>query len=124
MNTADLRTIMRALDIDPSDEEMEDYLKIVDKNERGSFSMLGLMEIMEDKLRDIDTLDDLIDQFALLDKNNDGQISNPEFKQFMMNLGGKLPEEEVENMIKEADSRGDGFITIEEFASLLMPPKE
>jgi Ca2+-binding EF-hand superfamily protein len=42
---------------------------------------------MEEKLRDVDTAEDLLEQLKKLDKDKDGKIANPEFKQFIMNLG-------------------------------------
>ena len=37
----------------------------------------------------------------------------------MMNLGEKLSEEEVEMMIKEADTNGDGLVNYDEFISMM-----
>jgi len=46
----------------------------------------------------------------VFDKNNDGLISSTELRRVMTNLGEKLSEEEVEDMIKEADLDGDGMV--------------
>lgn len=46
----------------------------------------------------------------MFDKNNDGLISSSELRRVMMNLGEKLTEEEVDDMIKEADMNGDGMV--------------
>jgi calmodulin len=99
-------------------------IKQADPGDTGSFDKEGLFKIMEEKLKDCDTVEDLIEAFKRLDRNQQGKIPNPEFKQFMMTMGGKLPEEEVEEMIKEADFRGEGIVDIEEFAQMLVPPKE
>ena len=37
----------------------------------------------------------------------------------MLNLGEKLSEEEVEMMIKEADTNGDGLVNYDEFISMM-----
>lgn len=44
----------------------------------------------------------------VFDKNNDGLISSTELRRVMTSLGEKLSEEEVEDMIKEADQDLDG----------------
>jgi len=36
-------------------------------------------------------------------------------------LGGKLTNEEIEEMIKEADIDGDGYINYEEFVRMMLP---
>jgi Ca2+-binding EF-hand superfamily protein len=38
----------------------------------------------------------------------------------MMNLGEKLTEEEVEEMIREADIDGDGQVNYEEFVKMML----
>jgi len=48
---------------------------------------------MEDKLKEVDTYEDLIEQFKKLDKDEDGKIPAPEFKQYMKNMGVKLTDE-------------------------------
>ena len=76
----ELRTILRALDIDPNEDELEDILKKVDKQGTGMFTFESLNDVMEDKLKDVDTLEDLMEQLKRLDKDKDGRIPNPEFK--------------------------------------------
>ena len=79
---------------------------------------------MEDKLKETDTMEDLIEQLKKLDKDNDGKIPAPEFKQYMMNMGSKMNADELEDMMKIADPKGEGAIDIMEFADSLCPPKK
>lgn len=46
----------------------------------------------------------------MFDKDNNGLISSTELRRVMTNLGEKLTEAEVEDMIKEADVDGDGMV--------------
>lgn len=46
----------------------------------------------------------------VFDKNNDGLISATELRHVMTNLGERLSDAEVDDMIKEADSDGDGMV--------------
>ena len=115
---------MRALDIDPSEDELEFLTKQADPEQTGFFTFGKLREIMEEKLKDIDTLEDLMEQLKKLDRDKDGKIPNPEFKQFLMNMGSKMNLEEVEDFMKEADPKGDGAVDIEELAIRLCPAKK
>jgi hypothetical protein len=49
--------------------------------------------------------------FRVFDRNGDGYISAPELRLVMTNLGEKLTDEEVDDMIKEADLDGDGVVS-------------
>ena len=79
---------------------------------------------MEEKLRDVDTPQDLMEQLTKLDKDKDGKIPNPEFKQFIMNLGQKMTLEEAEELMAMADPRGDGTVDLDELSQALCPPKK
>ena len=81
----------------------------------------NLKLVMEDKLKPVDTYDDMILEFKKLDKDGDGKIPAPEFKQYMKNLGTKLPQDEIDEMMKIAD-KGDGSVDIDEFCQTLCPP--
>jgi Ca2+-binding EF-hand superfamily protein len=79
---------------------------------------------MEEKLRDVDTPEDLLEQLRKLDRDKDGKIANPEFKQFLMNLGSKMNLEDAEELMGMADPKGEGAVDLEELAQALCPPKK
>ena len=51
-----------------------------------------------------------IDDSPVFDKDGNGFISGAELRHVMTNLGEKLTDEEVDEMIREADIDGDGQI--------------
>ena len=53
---------------------------------------------------------ELRESFRVFDKNGDGFISANELRQVMFTLGEKLSDEEVDEMIREADIDGDGRV--------------
>jgi calmodulin len=56
---------------------------------------------------------DLREAFSVFDKDNSGKISAAELRHVMTNLGEKLTDEEVDEMIREADIDGDGQVNFE-----------
>ena len=56
----------------------------------------------------------------VFDKDGNGFISAAELRHVMTNLGEKLTDEEVDEMIREADVDGDGQINYEEFVKMMM----
>ena len=80
VSIVELRTMLRALDIDPSEDELDMVTKQIDPKENGFFDFPSLVTVMEDKLRDIDTPEELLKELKKLDRDQDGRIPNPEFK--------------------------------------------
>lgn len=64
--------------------------------------------------------EELKDAFKVFDSDNNGYISANELRQVMVRLGERLTDEEVEQMIREADLDGDGQVSYEEFARFMM----
>merc|ERR1711966_425142 len=58
--------------------------------------------------------------FSLFDRDGNGFISAAELRHVMTNLGEKPTDEEVDEMIREADVDGDGQINYEEFVKMMM----
>ena len=119
----ELVVMMKALDVRPDEEEINDLVAQADPNHEQCFTKDALVAIMEEKLRDVDTVEDLIEQFQLLDRAGSGKIPVPELKQYMQTLGRKFTDEEVQAFLKEADPKDKGECDIEKFAQFLCPPK-
>lgn len=66
--------------------------------------------MMARRMRENDTEEDLRAAFAVFDKDCSGKISAAELRHVMTNLGEKLSDEEVDEMMREADVDGDGEI--------------
>lgn len=56
------------------------------------------------------TEEEIIDAFTVFDKEGNGYISAAELRHVMTNLGEKLRDEEIDEMVRAADMNGDGQI--------------
>jgi Ca2+-binding EF-hand superfamily protein len=68
---------------------------------------------MSRQIRHSDKEGELMDAFRAFDTNRSGYISAQELRNVMINMGQKMTEEEVDGMIREIDSNGDGKINFE-----------
>ena len=69
--------------------------------------------MMSKKIQDTDTEEEIKDAFKVFDKDGNGLISAQELRQLMSSLGEKLTDEELDEMMREADLNGDGQIDYE-----------
>lgn len=92
----------------------------VDTDGNGTIDFREFLDLMAHKIKDLDSDEELREAFKVFDKDQNGYISAAELRHVMINLGEKLTEEEVELMIKEADTDGDGQVNYEEFVRMMM----
>ena len=115
ITSRELGTVMRSLGQNPTEAELRDMVKEVDADGNGTIDFSEFLTMMARKLKDVDTEDELKEAFKVFDKDGNGFISAAELRHVMTNLGEKLTDEEVDEMIKEADIDSDGQVNYEEF---------
>ena len=69
--------------------------------------------------QDGDSEAELMEAFKVFDKDGNGYISAAELRHVMTNLGEKLTDAEVDEMIREADQDGDGQVDYNEFVKMV-----
>lgn len=70
--------------------------------------------------RDENAEEEMMEAFKIFDADGNGNITAEELRQIMENLGEKLTKDEVEAMVKEADTDGDGQINYNEFVRMML----
>ncbi|RWW20025.1 hypothetical protein GW17_00015880 [Ensete ventricosum] len=118
--TRSLGTVMRSLGQNPTEAELQDMINEVDADGNGTIDFPEFLNLMARKMKDTDSEEELKEAFRVFDKDQNGFISAAELRHVMTNLGEKLTDEEVDEMIREADVDGDGQINYEEFVKVMM----
>nr|XP_010917630.2 calmodulin [Elaeis guineensis] len=116
----ELATVIRSLGQNPTEEELQDMISEVDANGNGTIEFGEFLSLMARKMKETDAEEELKEAFKVFDKDQNGYISANELRNVMINLGEKLTDEEVEQMIREADIDGDGQVNYEEFVRMMM----
>ena len=103
-----------------TEEELREMTNEIDIEQHGTIDFKEFILLMARKMRDYDNEDEYIEAFRIFDKNNDDLISKEEFKEAMTIIGqfvwGESPTDaDIEYMIKEADTDGDGFLHYSDF---------
>ncbi|KAL5225047.1 hypothetical protein ABZP36_011686 [Zizania latifolia] len=119
---AELDTVIRSLGQTPTAEELEEMIRDVDADGNGTIEFGEFLALMSRKAArgcgDAD--EELREAFKVFDKDQDGLISAAELGHVMISLGEKLTDEEVDQMIREADLDGDGQVNFDEFVRMMM----
>ena len=120
ITTKELGDIMKNLGQTPSEAELQDMINEVDIDGNGTIDFKEFLGLMARKMRDADTEEELIEAFKVFDRDGNGLISGNELQHVMTSLGENISQDEVEEMIKEADLDGDGYINYEEFVRMIL----
>jgi calmodulin len=120
--------VMRSLGQNPSESELQDMINEVDADNNGTIDFPGrdlwaptstptltrlcteFLTMMARKMKDTDSEEEIREAFKVFDRDNNGFISAAELRHVMTSIGEKLTDDEVDEMIREADQDGDGRI--------------
>ena len=121
----DLRTVMTSLGENPATSELQEMIHEVDSDGNGTIEFSEFLIMMSRKLGSRSFDDEAFrrrsieEAFHVLDKDGSGSISESELRQIMKNIGEELTDEEIIEMINEADLDGDGQVSFKEFAAII-----
>ncbi|XP_070537501.1 uncharacterized protein [Ptychodera flava] len=119
IESSELGIVMRSLGLNPSDAELQDMITEIDSDGNGTVEFPEFIAMMLRKKGECDPENDLREAFKVFDRDGNGYISASELRHVMLNLGEKLSDEEVDEMIREADIDGDGQVNYEEFVLIM-----
>ncbi|XP_021344883.1 neo-calmodulin-like, partial [Mizuhopecten yessoensis] len=114
ISTQKLGAVLRALGHNPTEIEMQEMIDEIDSEDTGSVDFESFLDVVMS--RDIDDEDHeraLREAFKMFDRDGNGYIDAEELRLCMMNLGEKLTQDEVEEMIREVDVDFDGRMNYE-----------
>ncbi|KAL3890968.1 hypothetical protein ACJMK2_003234 [Sinanodonta woodiana] len=118
LSHGELRSVMRLLGLLCSEKELDTIIHDMDSDGNGfvEYKEFESYAIANDLLRKSNELDyELLDAFKYFDKDGNGYIDRDELKAVLTQFGDKMTEEEVDNVLHEADTNGDGRIDYPEF---------
>ena len=120
INEKELGNILRSLGHDPTDQDLTEMLNEVDNNSDKKIEFDEFCKIMNNKLKQNDAEQELIEAFKIFDREGKGLISENEFKHIMLSLGEKISEEELEEMMKKADPEKKGYVNYKQFVKVIL----
>ncbi|XP_012300422.1 centrin-1 [Aotus nancymaae] len=119
IDVKELKVAMKALGFEPRKEEMKKMISEVNKEGTGKISFNDFLAMMTQKMSEKDTKEEILKAFRLFDDDETGKISFKNLKRVANELGENLTDEELQEMIDEADRDGDGEVNEEEFLRIM-----
>ncbi|XP_019625228.1 PREDICTED: calmodulin-alpha-like isoform X2 [Branchiostoma belcheri] len=119
ISTKELGSVLRGLGRAASVAELQDMINEMDADGSGTIDFPEFLMVMAKKQRDADNEKEIREAFRVFDKDGNGFITASELRVVMANLGEKLTDEEVDEMLDEADIDGDGHINYQEFYDMM-----
>ncbi|XP_007519937.1 centrin-1 [Erinaceus europaeus] len=119
IDVKELKVALRALGFEPRKEEMKRLAAEVDREGTGKISFNDFLAVMTQKMAEKDSKEEILKAFRLFDDDQTGSISFRNLKRVACELGEGLTDEELQEMIDEADRDGDGLVDEEDFLRIM-----
>ena len=110
---------MRALGFEPKKEEIRKMIADIDADGSGTIDFQEFLEMMTAKMSQKDSKEEILKAFKLFDDDESGKITFRNLKRVAKELGENMSDEELQEMIDEADADGDGEINPDEFLRIM-----
>ncbi|XP_070556024.1 calmodulin-like protein 5 isoform X2 [Ptychodera flava] len=104
---------------DITDEQLDQCMDKVDKNEDDKISYKEFYNAWIAACKEISKREKLMTAFKNMDKDGSGRLSKDEVTAALKEIGAYEDNEQVEQMIKDADADGDGKVNYAEFVDII-----
>jgi len=81
---------------------------------------LQFLSLMAKKMQNQDSEDDIREAFKVFDKEGTGYILIAELRHVLTNIGEKLTDEEVDELLREAEVSAEGKIKYDDFVRIML----
>ncbi|CAH8555109.1 unnamed protein product [Heterobilharzia americana] len=119
IDVKELKVAMRALGFEPKKEEIRKLLSEFECDNKEFIEFSDFLKMMSLKMQDKDAKEEMLKAFRLFDDDETGKISFKNLKRVAKELGENLTDEELQEMIDEADRDGDGEVNEQEFLRIM-----
>ncbi|CAH1788766.1 unnamed protein product [Owenia fusiformis] len=122
ISSGELKVALEEMGHMPTDEEVQALLKQIDADGSDKVEWGEFLAMFQAKPKKQHTEANLRKAFREIDKDKSGKICSNEVKQFLRKSGiGEdiIPDGEIDAIIAEVDTSGDGKISFEEFLRMM-----
>jgi len=119
----ELGAAMRSLGHNPSEPELGDMINEVDLDGNGVIDFPEFLLMMSRK-NSPEPESEIKEAYKVFNKSGSGRLTKDELKTALTALGEKLTDEEIGEMMEEADLDKDGGLKYDEFVKIMMTEED
>ena len=119
----ELGTLLRIMGFNPTERELKEFIDKHDQSQNTVLTRQNVYAIVDQKMNDTDTTEELIEAMKLFDYDQDGKLTVPDIRWAMAKLGDVMDEQAIDEMIKVIDEENTGLVDINAFADVCFNKK-
>uniref|UniRef100_A0A0B6Y689 EF-hand domain-containing protein n=1 Tax=Arion vulgaris TaxID=1028688 RepID=A0A0B6Y689_9EUPU len=119
LSSSEIGVVIRSLGGVVTEAELQEMTEQFDQKS-GQVDFSDFLALMASIMTRKDSADELLEAFQVFDRDGRGFISVSELRHLMTHLGEKLSNDDVDEMIKEADINGTGQVNYKEFVKMII----
>jgi len=120
INAVELGNILLSLGYEIEESEPTQLIQEFDGNEDNLIDFVEFLQIIEKRGKYKELEEELFEAFKIFDKEGKGAIPTSEFKHYMLTLGERMTDDDIEEMIKEADPQDSGYIGYKDYVNKIL----
>ena len=120
INAVELGNILLSLGYEIEESEPGQLIQEFDGNEDNLIDFNEFLQIIEKRGKYKELEEELFEAFKIFDKEGKGAIPTSEFRHYMLTLGERMTDDDVEEMIKEADPQDSGYIDYRDYTNKIL----
>ncbi|XP_023235515.1 calmodulin-like [Centruroides sculpturatus] len=115
----ELGTLMRSLGQNPTEAQLKAMIQDLQNSGRDQIDFPLFLELMAKQMREAISEQEIRDAFKIFDRDNTGYIIVAELRHVLTNLGEKLTDEEMDELLREVEIDNEGRIKYQEFVDMV-----
>merc|ERR1711924_481026 len=119
IDAKELKVAMQALGFEPTQSEINKMVSEIDIDGNATIEFEEFVELMEGKMGEKDMAEEMRKAFKLYDADNCGKIRFKDLKRVAGELGENMGDAEIQEIIDEGDTDGDGALNEDEFMRIM-----
>ncbi|XP_015265712.1 PREDICTED: caltractin-like [Gekko japonicus] len=119
IDVKELNVVLHTLGFETKKGDIRKMVAEIGKNDHSFINFEDFLTIIIKKMSEKDNKEEVLKAFQLFDTDGTGKISLKNLKNAISELGEDISDEELQEMIEEADRDGDGEVDQQEFLRIM-----